>query len=154
MKMGKKIIYFLSIFLIGGVAFFSSAYAATGSGSGTLVVSVTGVKNDQGVVRISIYNSEATYKAHTPGGGLRTGVLPVHNGHAVWRVTNLPYGDYAVLFYHDEDNSHVFKKNVLGIPKEGYGWSGEGGGLGLPSFDNAKFSFSPQSTSVTVRMRN
>lgn len=153
MKIGKKIIYLLSTFLISNIVFFSNAYAATSSGSGTLVVNVTGVESNTGVVRIQIYNSEASYKAHKPGGGLRTGVLPINNGRAVWRVANLPYGDYAVLFYHDRDNNRVFKKNFLGIPQEGYGWSGKGGGLGLPSFNDAKFRFSPTSTSVTVRMR-
>lgn len=44
-----------------------------------------------------------------------------HAGTAVWE--NLPPGDYGVVAIHDENRNHKLDRNILGIPKEGFGFA-------------------------------
>lgn len=48
-------------------------------------------------------------------------------------------GEYAVKLYHDENDNGKLDKNFIGIPKEGYGFSNNGGRFGSPSFEKASF---------------
>lgn len=137
----------LLITILSVFCFISVAYAET------YTVRIVGLKNDSGVVRISLYNSASTYKSQSKAQSFRVGVVPVHNHQAIWKISNIPAGDYALLFYHDDDNSNQFKKNFLGIPTVGYGYSGNSRSkTSLPSFDNAKFTFDASHKSVTAHM--
>lgn len=93
--------------------------------TGTLVVSVTGIKNNDGVVRISLFNSKKKYvlSHFTADYAYKKAILKITNNQAEWKLDNLPYGLYIIMLYHDEDNSGKFKTNFLGIPKEGFGFS-------------------------------
>jgi uncharacterized protein (DUF2141 family) len=76
----------------------------------------------------------------------------VRDKKAVWTVENLPFGDYAIKFYHDENGDNACNTNFLGIPSEGYGFSNNAKAFfGLPSFDKAKFTF--DSTGMVVMIR-
>src|SRR6185312_3610746 len=110
----RKIFNLFSLILL---TFFSSTVLA----AGTLTVYVTGLKNDQGVVRMALFNSQTAYKAAGLGsqGAYQRTAVEIKNGQAVWRVTNLPYDDYAIKLFHDVDNSGQLKTNFFGIPKEG-----------------------------------
>lgn len=144
LKMTQYLIFFLTIL---GLSLTSVEALAD-----TYTVYVDNIKNDSGVVRISLYNSPSTYKTRSKEQSFRVGVIPIKNHRAVWRLSNIPSGDYAVLFYHDEDNSNAFKKNFIGIPIDGYGYSGSASKTSVPPYDNAKFRFDPQHKSVTVHM--
>ena len=52
--------------------------------------------------------------------------------------TGLPAGSYAVAVYHDENGNEELDTNLLGIPREGFAFSGDARGFaGPPSFDDA-----------------
>jgi uncharacterized protein (DUF2141 family) len=42
---------------------------------------------------------------------------------AVAEWTDLPPGDYGVAAIHDENSNHKLDRNILGIPKEGFGFA-------------------------------
>lgn len=126
---------------------------ATSSGTSDLTIYITGLRSNQGVVRASLYNSPDGYATQTPAGAFHTAALPIRGDTAVWRLKNVPTGDYAVLFFHDEDNSGVMNKNLLGIPKEGYGYSGNSGSkTHVPSWDVAKFHVDAQHKTASMTM--
>lgn len=40
-------------------------------------------------------------------------------------VSNLPEGDYAIRFFHDENNNGTLDTNWIGIPTEAFGFSND-----------------------------
>jgi uncharacterized protein (DUF2141 family) len=63
-------------------------------------------------------------------------------------------GDYAVAVYHDENGDHDFNRTALGLPSEGYGLSNDAPTtLGLPEFDQVRFTLPPEGSRLRVRLR-
>ena len=65
---------------------------------------------------------------------------------------DLAYGDYALKFFHDEDESGKFYKNFMGIPKVEYGFSNNAKGhFGPASFEQAKFKLDKPATEMNLQ---
>jgi uncharacterized protein (DUF2141 family) len=67
-------------------------------------------------------------------------------------VYDLPTGRYAVRLFHDSNGNGEMDRNIIGIPKEGYGFSGDAGGRGPASFEDAAVAVEGDTT-ITVRVR-
>ena len=122
-----------------------------------LKVHIAGIRNDKGVIRIGLYNSQQAYEDKSPGGlaALRRAALPIENGEAVWQVDNLPYGTYAIKLFHDEDNSGRLKKNFIGKPKEGIGFSNNPRvTTKAPTFDEVNFAIDKPEINIHIEMIN
>lgn len=62
-------------------------------------------------------------------------------------------GVYALTLFHDENANHRLDK-MMGIPKEGFGFSRSPVvRFGPPSFDNVRIDLAPGITRATVRMQ-
>jgi uncharacterized protein (DUF2141 family) len=54
-------------------------------------------------------------------------------------VENIPEGFYSFSYFHDVNGNGELDKNMLGIPKEPYGFSnGQEGNFGPPNFQESK----------------
>jgi uncharacterized protein (DUF2141 family) len=83
---------------------------------------------------------------------LRTGIDPQT---LIAQVTlkNLPRGVYAVSVFHDENMNGRLDKNVLGIPKEGYGASNNPRkSMGPPKFAEAKFQLDQPEKVLEIKL--
>ncbi len=59
---------------------------------------------------------------------------------AIVTFKNIPKGEYAVSFVHDENDNKKMDTNFFGIPKEDYGCSNNARGfMGPPKYEDAKF---------------
>jgi uncharacterized protein (DUF2141 family) len=68
-------------------------------------------------------------------------------------VPNLVQGDYALRFFHDENNNGVMDKNWLGIPTEAFGFSNDARVfLGPPAIKDMIFGVKKH-TDITVNAR-
>ncbi|MEL6214610.1 MAG: DUF2141 domain-containing protein [Pseudomonadota bacterium] len=54
-------------------------------------------------------------------------------------LAELAEGEYAIKLYHDANNNGEMDQNMMGLPIEGYGFSGNGGRFGPPAFEEAVF---------------
>jgi uncharacterized protein (DUF2141 family) len=98
---------------------------------------------DKGSIRLALYDSEENYMK-TP---FRTASASVQNKTATLVIDDIPKGIYNFSYYHDVDGNDELDKNMMGIPKEPYGFSnGEKGNFGPPSFDNSKIEISSNTT--------
>ncbi len=108
--------------------------------AGDIEVLITGLKSDEGTVRIGLYDDELNYKE-----GLRSfrhQVIPIESGIAKCTFESIPYGEYAITLYHDENENVLLDKRITGIPKESYGFSNNiKPKLGMPEFEKTKFVF-------------
>lgn len=57
----------------------------------------------------------------------------------VYRIEDVPPGEYALMVYHDENSNERIDKNFVGIPKEPLGFSNRYQPKGPPSYSRAAF---------------
>ena len=108
-----------------------------------LTVSVSGLENNNGTVKVGLYNSEGTFLKTT----FKSLSSEIKNNKAVVIFSNLPAGEYAISTYHDENNNGKLDKNMMGIPSEDYKASNDAKGfMGPPDYNDAKFVVAKDST--------
>ncbi len=101
-----------------------------------LTVNIAGLNSNKGTLMIGVYNKKEDFLNKQFRGGLSK----IENNTAVIVFKNLPKGEYAVSFVHDENDNKKMDTNFLGIPKEDYGCSNNATGfMGPPKYDDAKF---------------
>lgn len=115
-----------------------------------LKLELDNIKKTGGTMMIALHNSEAGYRSG-PSAFLGK-QLPVSDKTMTVIFDNLPNGTYAIKLFHDENNNGVLDTNLIGIPREGYGFSNNGGAFGQPSFSDAKFTVEAD-TSISIHLR-
>ncbi|SMO33024.1 DUF2141 domain-containing protein [Gracilimonas mengyeensis] len=96
---------------------------------------ISGISEVEGELRVAVFNSEEAYsKKENP---LHAVVLTVDNSELTWKQ-DLPYGEYSIAVYHDKNENGELDTNLLGIPKEAYGFSNNARGrFGPAKWDDA-----------------
>ncbi|HEY6361928.1 MAG TPA: DUF2141 domain-containing protein, partial [Vicinamibacterales bacterium] len=91
-------------------AMITTVSAGTGSAmiqapvaSGTVVVTITGVRNAVGRIRVALFNQTAGFP-EDGSAAYRAVVARISDGRAEVRFDDLPLADYAVSMYHDEND--------------------------------------------------
>lgn len=127
-----------------------SIVAAAGE-TGSLEVRVDGIRNDSGQVFVSLFNSDEGF----PGDkALQTLQTRQADGRAVVTFENLPWGEYAVAAYHDEDGNGKMKTVYGSIPLEGIGISRDAKGvMGPPKFKDAKVELNSAAMTIDVHIK-
>jgi len=101
-----------------------------------LTVNISGLNSDKGTLLIGIYNKKEDFLNKQFKGE----ISKIENKKSVVIFKNLPKGEYAVSFVHDENDNKKMDTNFLGIPKEDYGCSNNATGfMGPPKYEDAKF---------------
>lgn len=86
-----------------------------------VLVAVTGLKNNKGVVRACLFNNAASFEGSSkPFQCLQ---VTINNKTAQAIFENVPAGTYAVSVFHDANNNNEMDTNFMGVPTEGYGAS-------------------------------
>ena len=133
-----------------------SVYLATLAFNGSadkssVIVSVTNLKVQKGIMEISLYNKPETYPIE--GKEYRKIREAVTGPELKCVFKDLPPGEYAVALYHDENCDGKCNVNIIGYPKEGFGFSNNVKPfLTAPSFRNAKFNL-PAGKIVALSIR-
>jgi uncharacterized protein (DUF2141 family) len=126
------------------------AFAGNGS-EGRLTVHVSGARNSKGLIRVALWNHSSGFpidaKRVVTGGSAEIGP----NGDAVVTLDHIAPGTYALSSYHDENANGKLDTNLVGIPKEEYGFSNHARAkVGPPSFDAARFLFDGKNQTVEL----
>jgi uncharacterized protein (DUF2141 family) len=116
-------------------------------------VRVLNIKNSAGTVACALFESPEGF----PGEYLRyaTNVMVIKIRHSQARCTfeEIPPGRYAIGVIHDENMNGILDTNMIGVPKEGYGFSNDASGaLGPPPFDAASFAYDGQNLETTIKL--
>jgi len=116
-----------------------------------LTITITDLKSATAPVIFSVYEDADTYL--DPKAQLKTYRFVPKATTLKLKLTDLPFGTYAIAFYQDMNDSGAIDKNGLGIPKEPYAFSNDiRPKLRAPSFDDCKFIYSKKENSITVKM--
>jgi uncharacterized protein (DUF2141 family) len=120
-----------------------------GPKKGKLVINFKGLKSDDGNVIVALCNNLENYDNHkSPFIGKS---ILIDNNRARIEFDEIPFGEYAIKAFHDEDANNDLNTNIFGIPIEDYGFSNNVRGLfGPPSWEDAKFKFDKENQSMEI----
>ncbi len=105
------------------------------SGQHRLEVVVSGVESSEGQVLVAVYNEASAFPKFERV--FRNGAAPAKTGSTKVVFEDLPPGEYALAVFHDENANDALDKNLLGFPKEAYGFSmAKTRAFGPPSFED------------------
>ncbi|MFN2313313.1 MAG: DUF2141 domain-containing protein [Bacteroidales bacterium] len=117
-------------------------------------VTVTGIRSEKGQIAIGIFHDEESFRREEayleiqfPKKDIRDGVMTVS--------FSLEPGIYGLSLLDDENSNSKMEYNFLGIPKEGFGFSGYyHTGITRPKFEDFRFTVvQGQEVKITVRMK-
>jgi uncharacterized protein (DUF2141 family) len=114
----------------------------------TIEVRVSNVAGGKGTVNVAVCDKERFLK-QCP----YSAAVPAKAGETVVLIEGVPPGTWAVLAYQDENQNKELDRNVLGIPKENYGFSRDAASMfGPPSFEAAAIAVSGDTAVAAIRL--
>jgi len=142
----KHFTIFLSLFFI--ITAGTTAFAGKDkTNTSELVIHITGFENSNGVAKVAIVNSKTNYNAETPFKGFNFTII----NNEVIKTINLPFGEYAVKVYHDENGNNELDTRIFGIPIERYGFSNNARGtFGPPEYEDVLFKLDSLKKEITI----
>jgi len=121
--------------------------AATAS-AGTVDVRVAGV-TAKGTVKVAVCDKERFLKQCAYSAS-----APAQAGETTVTVKGVPAGTWAVLAYQDENGNGELDRNLIGIPKEPYGFSRDARSkFGPPGFEDPAIEVGEAQATTNVRLR-
>ena len=118
---------------------------------GSLTLVVPGLASNEGKIIIALFDSAEGFEKD--GAFVRSAFVEPENRGAVWTFGDLPFGEYAVRLFHDENGNEKLDTNWVGIPKERYGFSNDARGkFGPPGYEAAKFRFDSDGMTLQVKL--
>lgn len=135
------------IFLMG---LMMSAFASSNS----IEVVITGLRNANGSVAASLY-AEADQEGFPDSAAraLQVKQVKLESTECRFVFGDLPSGNYGIAVFHDEDNDGKVKM-VLGIPREGFGFSNNPTiYFGPPSFKKTAIRLDTSKLRTEIKMK-
>jgi uncharacterized protein (DUF2141 family) len=115
-----------------------------------VTVTVSGVRDAQGTVRVAICPEPDFLKRTCP----YVANAPARAGSVVVTVKDVPPGVYAAQAYHDANDNGVLDRTLLGMPAEGMGFSNNARMMfGPPKFGDAAFTVGTADTAITFYLK-
>ena len=99
----------------------------------TLFFEIQGIKNDAGKIYLSLFKGEENYQQDKAEAWQ---IVKPEKGNKVVVFSNLEPGDYAIKYFHDENDNRQLETNLFGSPIEGYGFSSDA----KPNYGPAKYA--------------
>lgn len=113
-----------------------------------LQVTLQGVRDGQGQLRVSLYRDVDSFRKEDRA--FRVLSVPAAPGDARLAFDALPPGRYALMAYHDANGDAKLNLRLGMFPTEGYGLSNNPQVVGPPRFADSAFDVSGPETSVNI----
>lgn len=122
------------LFRILSICLFLSPLASLNAQS-TLTVEILNLESNKGFVIVDLLDQNEESVMDTKG--------KIADHKCTIIIKDLKNGQYAIKFIHDENNNEEFDTNIIGIPKEGFGFSNDAfGRFGPKEFSKLLFTVS------------
>jgi len=147
-RIAVSLAYIISSFV---AVIFVRAILAQSGGQATVIVKVTGLRSETGQVKIAVFNSSEKWLGEQP---VYSSTINVDSQSVTWKIYDVPYGDYGIAVFHDENKNGKMDKNFVGIPLEPYGFSNNVRvTLGPPTLEKSKFVVKGPTTEVSIEVK-
>lgn len=115
---------------------------------------INNLKNSDGSIIVSIYKDKKSFDDGIP---FSHKVIPKKEkmNKGIFKAQfSLPPGVYGLVFVDDENNDGKMTNRIIGIPKEGYGFSNFYlSGLKKPKFSDFSFTLKENFETMQIRLR-
>ena len=117
-----------------------------------LTLTISKLRNQKGEVCIALFESKAGFPEDDTQ-------AVCNNCFAISKLPmivnfEVPYGSYAASVLHDENKDGELNTGLLGIPKEGIGFSNDPRIIkGTPSFEKTRFEFTDEGQTVEIEIK-
>lgn len=132
------------------LALLTPAFTSASSKPRTLTILMSNFRNEKGLATVELFRrGDAIPKKPF----LRLSAK-IENGKAVAVFEDIPYGEYAAIFFHDENSNGVLDHR-WGFPNEPMGFSNDWTltlTSGMPSFSKLKFQFTKEKPDLSLRI--
>ena len=106
----------------------------------TVQFNIEGIQHDKGKLYIQLFKGENNFKK---GEAHNVAIVNAKKGQLIVTFNDVEPGDYAIRYFHDENNNRDFDNNMFGMPIEGYGFSNNAPvNFGPPSYQQMTFMVS------------
>jgi uncharacterized protein (DUF2141 family) len=143
----------LAMGLAVGLGDWNGASHAQAQGKGRLTVEIDGLRNRRGQVCLRLYSGSRGF----PDGSqnvVQQRCVKLSGDPLAVTFGNLTAGSYAVAVIHDANGDNKANRNGLGIPTEGFGFSGNPViRTGAPKFGEAAILVAGPNTNIQIQMR-
>src|ERR1035437_9739476 len=116
-------------------------------------VEILDIRNSTGTVSCALFESSVGFPTEYLRFATNIMAIKVRDKQARCDFEDIPPGMYALAVVHDVNMNGKDDANLLGIPKQGYGFSSDAKAfLGAPSFTAASFPYHGQNLDMTISM--
>jgi uncharacterized protein (DUF2141 family) len=128
--------------------------AAPLKNSADMKIEITGLKNDIGSIKLSMFNSASGFP-RDGNKAFKIAKAEIRDKRAFIVFPDVPFGRYAIAFLHDENDDNEMNFSFYGTPKEQYGFSNDAHAImSAPDFEEAAFNFDKDHTKVVMKAKN
>jgi uncharacterized protein (DUF2141 family) len=112
---------------------------------------IKNLRSSTAPVIVSIYGTENKFPE--PTGQLKEYKFKPKGNVLTAKITDVPFGTYAIALYQDENSNGKIDKNFIGYPTEGFAFSNNfKPTIKAPSFKNCAFIYSKQASTIKIKM--
>jgi uncharacterized protein (DUF2141 family) len=134
----KRIQLFFTLLVISFVA----------SAQITTKLKIEGIERNGGPIYISIFNSEPSFKAREAFLSFSLNA----DCETVTKDLNLPAGEYVFSIYQDTNGNKKLDSNLIGIPKEKFGFTNYDGKSAPGNFNRHRVEVNENSKAIVVTL--
>jgi len=147
----RRLVIFARVFFVAAAASVATPVWAQPAGTGMVIVTITGLRSEKGQVKIAMFSSAETWLGDSTKYNT---TIDVDAPAVSWKINDVPYGDYGIAVFHDQNKNGKMDKNFLGMPQEAYGFSNNlRVVLGPPKWDKSKFAVKGATTEVAIAVK-
>lgn len=114
----------------------------------TVKLKIENAEKNGGKVYVSIFNSEPTYKSRE----VYLSFILNSDKVIVTKELNLPNGQYVFSIYQDSNGNGKLDTNLIGIPKEKFGFTNYDGKSAPGSYNRHKVVINEKVNEIVVRL--
>jgi len=119
----------------------------------SITIHVDGFRNTKGVLGGALFKNKTGWPEDDSQAFARNAIPISANSDAVLTFPDIPTGQYAVVVLHDENENHRLDRNILRVPKEGFGFANNPHvGLSAPSWRDSSVQVTCPSTEVHIHL--
>ena len=136
--------------VLSSMAMLAVTSAHSQANTARVVVKISGIRNATGKVQVRLWRGKDGFPKDDSK-AYRRAVVEITSGAAVATFADVPYGEYAISAFHDENSNGKLDTHFPGIPTEGVGVSNDPHKkFGPPPYDGCRFQLQEPEKTVAI----
>ncbi len=151
LKMKKFPLSVLALIFLTNLLCLQSAKGIDSSSN--LTVNIAGLKSQKGKICFSLFDSNKGFPGDKKK-ALEAKCVKIKDTSVPFNLGSVKAGSYAVAMFHDVNDDGTLNRNVLGIPTEGFGFSGNPRVItGPPKFNESAVIVAGRNTNIDIQFQ-